>query len=367
MSYRRMHLHELLEARRDEVMQRWKANARGTLAPDSMPSIELLDHLPQFLLEIITTLRRDARALPAESGPISTAADHGEQRLRLGFSLDSVVREYGLMRDAIIATARDAGAELTFHQLQIIHDCVITGIADAVSQYTRQRDAELARHANEHFAFIAHELRNPLASAMMAFNMMKAKGQLPNEGKAASALERGLRRTSDLIDQTLVVARVASGIELHRESTTLAALIADVELGSTSEAEAKEIALRTTVPADAVLEVDVRLVRSALGNLVRNAVKYSHAGATVEIRGTVTGQHAVIEVEDGCGGLPPGMVEKAFAPFVRFDASAGGFGLGLAIAKQAADAHGGGIRIQNLPGHGCIFALELPLQVPVPT
>ncbi|HET9992317.1 MAG TPA: sensor histidine kinase, partial [Kofleriaceae bacterium] len=92
--------------------------------------------------------------------------------------------------------------------------------------------------------------------------------------------------------------------------------------------------------------------------------KYSHAGATVEIRASVTGQHAVVEIEDGCGGLEPGMVERAFTPFVRFDSSEGGFGLGLAIAKQAADAHGGNIRIQNLPGRGCIFALELPLLAP---
>ncbi|HET9989343.1 MAG TPA: histidine kinase dimerization/phospho-acceptor domain-containing protein, partial [Kofleriaceae bacterium] len=258
-----MHLHELLAERRDEVMRRWKVNASGTLAPDSMPSVELLDHLPQFLEEIIVTLQRDECDLPAESAAISTAAEHGEQRLRLGFSLDSVVREYGAMRDAIIATATDAGITMTFHQLQIVHDCVITGIADAVSQYARQRDAELARHANEHFAFIAHELRNPLASAMTAFALMKEKGQLPSESRVAGALERGLRRTSDLIDQTLKVARVASGIELRRETTTLSALVADVELGSTSEAEASGIELRSSVPTDATVEVDVRLVRSA--------------------------------------------------------------------------------------------------------
>lgn len=356
-----MRLHELLAERRDEVMRWWKLNARGTLAPDSMPNVELVDHLPEFLQEIIGRLERDTTALPERARPISTAADHGEQRLRLGFSLDSVVREYGVMRDAIIATAIDHDATITFHELQIVHDCVIAGIADAVSQYTRQRDAELARHANEHFAFIAHELRNPLASAMTAFELMKENGQIPSEGRAPAALERGLQRTSDLIDQTLKQARIASGIELRREVTTLAALVADAELSATSEADAKGIALRANVQADANVDVDVRLVRSAMGNLVRNAVKYSHSGATVEIRASVTGQHALVEVEDGCGGLAPGMVERAFAPFVRFDAGEGGFGLGLAIAKQAADAHGGSIRVQNMPGRGCIFALELPL------
>ncbi len=68
----------------------------------------------------------------------------------------------------------------------------------------------------------------------------------------------------------------------------------------------------------------------------------------------------VIEIEDCCGGLAPGQVEKAFAPFARLDARESGFGLGLAIAKQAVDAHGGSIRVQNLSGKGCIFVLELP-------
>ena len=64
----------------------------------------------------------------------------------------------------------------------------------------------------------------------------------------------------------------------------------------------------------------------------------------------------------GCGGLPPGKVEEAFAPFVRLDSRQSGFGLGLAIAKQAVDAHGGSIRVQNMPGKGCVFVLELPVE-----
>jgi signal transduction histidine kinase len=68
----------------------------------------------------------------------------------------------------------------------------------------------------------------------------------------------------------------------------------------------------------------------------------------------------VVEIEDCCGGLEPGKVEQAFAPFVRLDTKQGGFGLGLAIAKQAVDAHGGTIRVQNIPDKGCIFSLEVP-------
>jgi signal transduction histidine kinase len=358
-----MALHEVLAAKRDDVLLRWRAQVKGTLAPEAMPPLELVNHIPKFVDEIISVLRTDAglssRGPSPEEG--ATAAGHGAQRLRLGFSLDAVVREYGALRDAIVSTARDAAAQITFRELQVLADTIITGIAHAVSEYTHQRDAELLRQANEHFAFIAHELRNPLSSATMAFQLLKGKGQLPAESRAVSALERGLLRASDLIDQTLQIARVASGIELRRQITTLKALLEDAELGAISEAESKGVEIRSLVESNEQLAVDTRLVRSALGNLVRNAVKYTSSGGVVELRGNIVNGRAVIEVEDCCGGLAPGKVEEAFAPFVRLDSRQTGFGLGLAIAKQAVDAHGGTIRVQNLPGKGCIFVLELPV------
>lgn len=358
-----MELHEVLEARAAEVMERWKRNVQGTLVPEAMPTVELLDQLPGFLQEIIGALRAHAGLESAISRPeqVATAEGHGEQRLRLGFSLDSVVREYGAMRDAIVATANDLDVPMTFGDLQIVFDCTITGIARAVSQYVHERDAELVRHANEHFAFIAHELRNPLSSALTAVQLLSAQGQLPANNRVVVALERGLQRTRELIEQTLQVARLASGIELVRQPTTLRALIEDVEIDAIPIAAAKEIELQIKLRCDGKLDVDPRLIRSALGNLLLNAVKYSRPGSSVELRGSLANGRALIEVEDCCGGLPPGKVEAAFAPFVRLDSNQSGFGLGLAIARQAVDAHGGSIRVQNLPGKGCIFVLALPI------
>jgi signal transduction histidine kinase len=357
-----MALHEVLSVLRDDVLARWKASVRGTLTPESTPHLELLDHLPQFLAEIVAALRDDAGLVSTGGTPeeTNTAATHGKQRLRLGFSLDTVVREYGAMRNAIVASARDAGCEITFRELEVLSDCIVAGVAQAVTEYTLQRDAELLRHANEHFAFIAHELRNPLSASSIAFQLLKARGQLPTESRAVASLERGLARTNELVEQTLRLAQLAAGIELRRRPTSLRALCDDAELDAVGEAEEKGIEMRVVV-TDANVNLDERLVRSALSNLVRNAVKYTKPGGSVELRASVTNGRATFEVEDGCGGLPPGMVEQAFAPFVRLDCSQTGFGLGLAISKQAADAHGGSIRVQNLPGHGCMFVLELPV------
>lgn len=343
-------------------MQRWRDTVRGTLAPESMPRLVLQNHLPKFLDEIVAALRDDAGLSSVGPTPneSTTAAGHGQQRLQLGFSVESVVREYGVLRDAIVDTATAAGVAISFRELQLVFHCIVSGIADAVSEYARQRDAELMRLANEHFAFIAHELRNPLSAATLALEHLTTKSTLP-PSRHLGALERGLHRASELIDQTLRNARIAAGIDLRRQQTTLGALFDDAELGNSSEAESKGVEIKVEVGSDENINVDVRLVRSAVGNLVRNAVKYTHDKSAVVLRGNVVSGRAVIEVEDCCGGLEPGKVEAAFAPFVRFDTEQSGFGLGLAIAKQAVDAHGGTIRVQNVPGKGCIFVLELPI------
>jgi signal transduction histidine kinase len=355
-------LHEVLQGRRDEVMLRWRAMVQGTIAPESMGAAELNDHLPGFLDEIIAVLRCDA-GLDSPIASIEdtpTASEHGEQRLRLGFSLDAVVREYGALRDAIIETAREAGSAVTFDELQSVFNATILGIASAVSEYSRQRDAELQRQHNEHIAFLAHELRNPIASATVALDMLHMKKQIPPEARAALVLQRSLSRMKELVEHSLNMSRAASGIELKRELTQTRELLDDAELIATCDAEDKDLTLNVRIDQDAELFVDRRLIRSALNNLVRNAVKYSVRGGAIQLRGRVEGTRAIVEVEDACGGLPPGKVEEAFAPFVRLTNVDGGFGLGLAIAKQAVDAHSGSIRVQNLPGKGCIFVLELP-------
>ncbi len=359
-----MALHELLAEHKDEVLRRWKDQVAGTLAPESLPAFELIDHMPAFLAEIIAALRADAGLSSADSVPEdgTSAAGHGSHRLRLGFSLDSVVREYGALRTAILATAVEAGAEITFREFQVVVDSIITGIASAVSEYSTQRDADMLRQANEHFAFIAHELRNPLGSARLAFQLLKMQGQFPAEGHAVGALERGLSQTSDLIDQNLKVVRAASGIELHKQWTAMKSIVEEARLGSLAEADWKGVDIRVAVESEGMLSIDRRLIRSALDNLLHNGVVHTPSGGTVDIRAHVESGRATLEIEDCCGGLPPGDVEKAFAPFVRLDAEQSGFDLGLAIAKQAVDAHGGSIRVQNLPGKGCIFVLEIPVE-----
>lgn len=351
-----MNLAELLVTRGDEILAQWKTQVSGSLHPEAMPYLQLIDQLPAFLSEIAEAVA-DLESQEASR----VAAEHGEQRLALGFSLDGVVREYGALRDAILAVARHEKVDVRESERDVLFGCIINGIAGAVSEYQRQRDAELQRHMNEHFAFIAHELRNPLGSALAALGMLERKGQLNMSERFAQVLNRSLTRMHELIDSTLRTAQMATAVHLQREPIKLSALLEDMEVSAAASAEERQITLTLEIEDDVTISVDQRLVRSALTNLVRNAVKFSHAGGAVTVRARGGAERVVIEVEDRCGGLPPGMVQRAFAPFAQLGADRSGFGLGLAIAKQAADAHQGVIRVQDLPGKGCIFALELPI------
>jgi hypothetical protein len=196
---------------------------------------------------------------------------------------------------------------------------------------------------------------------LSALGVLERKKVLDLSDRFSQVLHRGLTRMQELIDSTLRAAQLASGVTLRREVLSLGTLLQDADSAAAANAEERAISLTFKVEDEVELSVDRRLVQSALSNLVRNAIKFSHEGGAVEVRARNVSGRVVIEVEDSCGGLPPDAMQKAFAPFAQLSDDRSGFGLGLAIAKQAADAHGGSIRVQNLPGKGCIFALELPV------
>ncbi|MFO0646370.1 MAG: HAMP domain-containing sensor histidine kinase [Polyangiales bacterium] len=91
-------------------------------------------------------------------------------------------------------------------------------------------------------------------------------------------------------------------------------------------------------------------------------MKLSHPGGAIRLSARREGASAVIGVKDACGGLDPATMHKLFEPFVQAGIDRSGFGLGLAIVRQATEAHGGALEVQNLPGEGCVFRLTLPVK-----
>jgi signal transduction histidine kinase len=143
---------------------------------------------------------------------------------------------------------------------------------------------------------------------------------------------------------------------VHQERVELGALVRDVV-----DATVRHNGVDIGISADESLavEADARLLTSALTNLVSNAVKFTKPGGYVEVRTFQHGADVIVEVEDECGGLPEGAADELFQPFVQKGSERSGVGLGLAITREAVEAHGGVITVLNLPGKGCVFRIEL--------
>jgi signal transduction histidine kinase len=345
-----------LKLKRQELIDRWSRETKLQNTADPVSRAELLDHIPRFVDELVAALYPEAVPLPSEA---SIALEHGAQRLRLGFNVAEVVREYGALHRCIIELAGEAEEPISPRDQVVIAKWLNAGIANAASQYVIDRDTELQRQAAEHLGFIAHEIRNPLSSVSMAFRLLR-KGALAQGGRAVDLFERNLRRTVDVIDNALHHAALNMGVAPRLETLTVATILKELESDWSAEAEAKGIQVDVEAQDGLAIKADPRLLNSALSNLLQNALKFSHANGTIRLRARRTDLHMLLEVEDACGGLPPGRADELFEPLVKRGLDQSGFGLGLAIAQQAAQAHRGTLTVRDLPGRGCIFTLQLP-------
>ncbi len=134
---------------------------------------------------------------------------------------------------------------------------------------------------------------------------MQTRGKLDAADRTVKVLDRSLHAMRDLIDHSLRLARLGSGVDLKPEPVRLRTLLEETESSVAANAEEKQIQLEMSIEGEAEIVVDVRLVRSALSNLVRNAIKFTHVKGKVTMRGKVIGTRATIEIEDACRTYPP--------------------------------------------------------------
>jgi signal transduction histidine kinase len=172
---------------------------------------------------------------------------------------------------------------------------------------------------------------------------------------------RNLSRLRHRIDNSLVSLRIrhlGRVRSIHAARVSLRDIVDAARDELAGDAEQGQIAI--LVDGDAVTCADPRLIQSAIANLVGNAVKYTRPGGTIHVSVRETPNLVSVEIEDECGGLPEGKAEELFTPFTQRGADRTGFGLGLAITKDAIEAHHGSVQVTNLSGKGCVFMVTLP-------
>jgi two-component system sensor histidine kinase CpxA len=218
---------------------------------------------------------------------------------------------------------------------------------------------------------ISHELRSPLARLNVALGLARQRA-----GAAAAApldrIELEAERLNELIGRLLSLARMQAASEPPEKTrVNLQELLSDVAEDAGFEAQERNCTVHLNAPEDAG-SCDVmgspELLRSALENVVRNAIRYAEPGSEVGITMTCSGGKAVVAVRDHGPGVPESELQNLFRPFYRVadarERQTGGTGLGLAITERAVSLHGGTIRAMNAPDGGLIVEASLPLAAP---
>ena len=361
-------LHEFLTLHRAEIIALTRQKVAQRTAP--RPTEAELEHgVPLFLTQLAETLQleRESPARPTTEVMALSAARHGGELRRAGFTVAQVVHDYGDVCQAVTELAIDLRLPITNDEFRTLNRCLDEAIAQAVTEFARQRELSLSDRGTERLGFFAHELRNLLGNALLAFDVLKS-GTVGVGGSTGSVLGRNLIALRDLIDRSLAAVRLEAGLH-RREAVPLGHLMEEVEAAAAMEAKALGHQL-TVAPVDSAIaiEVDRQLIAAALANLLQNAFKFSRPNGHVVLRTDTTTApgRVLIEVEDECGGLPPGTAEDLFRPFEQYGGDRSGLGLGLTIARESVEANGGLIRARTLPGAGCIFTIDLPRVTMVP-
>ena len=372
-------LHEFLCTNRDALVERCRLKVAKRLAP-RVTDAELSHGIPAFLDQLIKTLQVEQTSEPMRSRKVSgpagggpakseigaTAALHGRELSVQGFTVEQVVHDYGDLCQAITDLAFERNAPIEIDEFRTLNRCLDNGIADAVTEYAFQRNSLVdnigVKALNERLGFLAHELRNHLHVATLAVTAIRA-GNIGATGATGAVLDRSLTGMRSLIDRSLADVRVAAGILPRRQLVSLADLVADVRISASLESQSRGCIFTVAdVDPELALDADREMLLSAIGNLLQNGFKFTRPNSEVVLSAYAVGDRIRIDVEDHCGGLPPG-AENQLLPFAQHGEDRSGLGLGLSICRRGVEANKGALRIRDIAGSGCVFTIDLPRHI----
>jgi signal transduction histidine kinase len=351
----------LLELR-DAVMHRWVEQVREKvkLAERLSPPI-LINTLPAFFEHIAEAINTSGEILVDANVTNSFAQEHGGERARLSFyDYDQLIQEYYILRQALFDVAKEKGLKLSNEERVIIHRSIDVAIKDAAMGF-----ALVQANIREQFmATLTHDLRNPLSAIKMASQMAAESVHSPEE--VATLLQivvQNADRADHMIQDLLDASLVSAGARLNLR-------IAECDL--------HEVAHKTLAPLTVVhgarLQLraaagkgycDANALRRALENLVMNAIKYGRSDSPVTLTLTIQFGRAIFSVHNEGEPIPIDEREAIFQVFRRRQAEKSrtkqGWGLGLALVRGVAEAHGGSIVVESSAEQGTTFILDIPV------
>ena len=343
---------------REEIIRRCCAKVELRSIPPAAPA-ELENGIPQFLDQLVDALQ-NARLSSSDIG--ASAARHGLELHLQGFTVSQVVHDYGDVCQSITDLALELNAPISVDDFRTLNRCLDDAIASAVTAHARGNqsvvDADAARD-NERLGMLVHELRNLVGTASVAFEVLRT-GNVGVSGSTGSVLQRTLAALGDLIHRSVAEVRLRHDVS-QRSQFGIAELIEELAPAANLEAGARGLSFHI-LGGDlaARIDADRPVLAAVVMNLLQNAFKFTRPGSKVTLRFSATPDRVLIDVEDECGGLPDGTIDELFRPFEQRNPDRTGLGLGLAMCRWGTEVNDGRISARSLPGHGCVFTVDLP-------
>ena len=238
-------------------------------------------------------------------------------------------------------------------------------LTEATLRAREEQLRELDRRKDEWIAMLAHELRNPLAPLRTGVDTLRLVPDRPDVvADTTDMMDRQVRHVTRLIDDLLDISRVTRGkIMLRRKAVPLDELVRVALDAHRAAIAARQLAIDLQLEDSLVLDVDADRIVQVLSNVLHNATKFTPPGGRIEILGRRAGDDAVVIVRDTGVGIAADLLPRLFQPFTQGPRASdlGGLGVGLALARELVELHGGQIRAHSDgPGRGTELSIRLP-------
>lgn len=228
------------------------------------------------------------------------------------------------------------------------------------------------REQNMFIGTIAHEMRNPLSPLKTALELMKRQqDDNPRHVHTVKIMDRQIGFLERLVEDLVDLTRVQSGkMSIAYETVVLQDLLVEALDACSSATQAKGISVQQAMPSVSIrAEVDARRLLQVVGNLLNNAIKYTHAGGCIWLTATADQTHFIFYVKDDGQGISPELLPRIFDMFTQANPDhaerGAGLGIGLSVVKEIVSLHQGTIEVRSEgPGSGSEFTVRIPLRPP---
>jgi PAS domain S-box-containing protein len=278
---------------------------------------------------------------------------------------------HGQAFGAITFVSAESGRSYSEDDVRFAQELAVRASLAVENARSYARANEASRLKDEFLATLSHELRTPL-NAVLGYTRMLRLGTLEpdKESSALEVVERNATALKQIVEDVLDVSRIVAGrMRLNVEPVELPAILQEACATVLPAAHAKGVRIETVIdPLTSPISGDPDRLQQIVWNLLSNAIKFTARGGKVQVRLSRVNSHVEVTVSDTGRGIAPDFLPFVFERFRQGDATFsrehGGLGLGLAIAQQLTEMHGGTISAASDGlGHGATFTVKLPLMI----